>query len=223
MVPGLLRTLVGEVDLEHLPVDEEPQDHAKDAERVCEAVRDDRTRGIRRRDVGRQGARQRLDRLDRRGQRRGVRERAAEEPGNCGDRECQQLPERDGEDRPEREEGGGDGVDPQAAFLERSEESSSRLQPDGVDEQDEADDVDELRESEALVERPEEDPDEEHGHDPELKAGDADVADQVAQADDDEEEEQLVLRQQCHERAHRFPLGRRGALPPRTKPNCGTS
>ena len=80
-----------------------------------------------------------------------------------------------GDDRRPDERGDGQDVDPEAPLLERGEEHGPGLEPDGVDEKDQADDVDVLRQIQARIERAAADPDEQDGRDAEIESEEADL------------------------------------------------
>ena len=128
------------------------------------------------------------------------------DPQNKSGRRGRGEAEKPGEKRRQRASGGENGhgrqVDPEPALVEGGEEARAGMETDGVDEQDEADDVNMLGEGEARVEGADGDADEEHGHDAQVEAGDLDASGKVAEADHGEEQEERVPREKVDHRLH---------------------
>jgi hypothetical protein len=185
--------LRGEVRLPAPPRHADREHDPDDAHRIADRVRDHRLRD------GAVGSRL-LERLDRCGQRRRVREGAREQPRRDGGVEPQRALRHRGERGRERhgrhcERRGADPISPQGG-----DERAAGGEPHRVDEDGEPEHVDDLGEGERRVERARGESDEEDRRHSEAAAADVEPAERITDRGDEEQEQQRVRCEDPDER-----------------------
>ena len=183
------------VDFQNFAGNKKAQDDSEDAERVCQAVGDYRAAGIQLARFVRKIGGKVFGRLDRGGHRGRAGERAAEQAGGAGSGDPHDVAGDHGQHAAGQKNQDGDDAETESALAERGKESVAGLEAHRVDKEDHPDYVNVLRQAQAAVQGAEKYSHKEHGGDAQPEAGNVDVADQVADADDYEEQQQRILSQ----------------------------
>ncbi len=178
--PQMLRRFLREVRAEELREDEEPEDHPEHAEGIRETVRDHGTLEVEVEERGIDRALQVLDRLDRGGERGGVRERPAEEAGRARRGKPHGVFQDNGDAGASGKNDYRGYVDAKASLAERCEEPRAGLKADRVYEEDEPYNIYMVGQGEAAVDGAEGDPHEENRRDAELEPGNPNISNEIA-------------------------------------------
>jgi hypothetical protein len=137
-----------------------------------------------------------LEELELGGERGRVRQRAREQASRERGPQSQQALRGQREREPQGQHAQHEQVGLQPAGPEGAEEGRAAAQTDGVDEEHQTEQVDDLRQLEVGVQRADADADEEHRGDTERAARHAHAPQRVADTDDDEQQQERVVEEE---------------------------